>query len=53
MSSDRSSGRSLDRASTNTGPTGAGGNCGSEDTGKVNVSGILRVVAESEVHLFV
>ena len=43
MSSDSSSGTSLDTASTNTGPMGAGGGWGSEDADhKQNISCILR-----------
>ena len=44
-SSDSSSGTSLDTASTNTGPMGAGGNCGSEDADQSNRQLRANVVA--------
>ena len=49
VSSDKSSGRSLDTASKNTGPIGTGGGCSSEDADQTNVSCICaKIKVEKE-----
>jgi hypothetical protein len=51
VSSDSSSGTSLDTASTNTGPMGAGGVCGSEDAnqGKCQLYCMLKSKLETSL----